>query len=420
VAIEAIVILVGLGAGSSPIPGGDGPEYAQLAHNLIFHGVFSSAASPPLLPNVTKAPGYPAVLAVFDYVGFHPLLMLRIAQFGMVALTAWMVYGIGREVAGEWTARVAALFTATYLPLLGLAVYTLSEVPATLLATLVVLLLVRVTRRSPASLVSVAGLGLALAALAYVRPEYQLLVAIVVVGLLLNGESRLGSRERWLRPAIIIGVFTLAVAPWLIRNAALTERPAALSVATGVNLLASADQYAGTISDAMTTQDFQKYLHQVSLIESSVHGRPGPKRDVANDDAYTRAAKTIIARLSATTVLRSIPRREVYLWQTADFAPKQGHRLIHRLAVVQYVILLALMLIGAVASRRELLRNWPLWVVAAYVSILHLIAGEEGRYSVEARPALLVFAAIGAVACWRALQPRLGISRGRNHAPTAS
>jgi 4-amino-4-deoxy-L-arabinose transferase-like glycosyltransferase len=422
VAIEAIVILAGLGAGNAPMMGGDGPEYAQLAHNLIFHGVFSSTSSPPLLPNISRTPGYPAILAIFDYIGFRPLLIVRIAQFAMVALTAWLVYVIGREVADEWTARVAALFVGTYLPLLGLASYTLSEVTATLLTTLVVLLLIRATRRSPDSLMSAAGLGLALAALAYVRPEYELLVAIAAVALLLTGDGRFRSRQRWLRPAIVIGVFLVAVAPWTIRNASLTGQLIPLATGSGVSLLESADQYAGTISDAMTTNDWDKYLHQVSVIDSSVHGKPGPMRDVAADAAYTRAAERIMARLSLTTVLERMPRREVYLWQTAAFPPnpKRDRALFEGLGVVQYVILLVLMLIGAIASRRKLLRNWLLWVVAVYVSLLHLVFGEEGRYSVEARPALLVFAAIGAVACWRALRPRFDISRTRDETPSVS
>ncbi len=70
-----------------------------------------------------------------------------------------------------------------------------------------------------------------------------------------------------------------------------------------------------------------------------------------------------------------------------------------------------LVLIGAVGSRGTLLRNWPLWVVAVYLSLLHVIFNVEGRYSVPARPALMVFAAIGAIACGRALAPHLRSSR---------
>src|ERR1700690_1512246 len=118
VAVEAVVILVGLGVGNAPLTGGDGPDYTRLAHNLLSHGIFSSSSSPPLLENIGRAPGYPVVLAIFDFVAMHlgigQVLMVRICQFAMVAVTAWLVYAIAREVADGLTARVAGLLTASY------------------------------------------------------------------------------------------------------------------------------------------------------------------------------------------------------------------------------------------------------------------------------------------------------------------
>jgi hypothetical protein len=68
-----------------------------------------------------------------------------------------------------------------------------------------------------------------------------------------------------------------------------------------------------------------------------------------------------------------------------------------------------LTLIGVAVSRRRhtLLRDWPLWMLAVYLTLLHLFFHIEGRYSVEARPALIVFAAIGGVALWRQIWPRM-------------
>jgi Dolichyl-phosphate-mannose-protein mannosyltransferase len=417
VALEAIVILVGLGVDHAPITGGDGPDFNRVAHNLLFHGVYSSASSPPLLQNITRAPGYPVVLAIFDFLAIHlgigQVLMVRICQFAMVAVTACLVYGIGREVADEWTARIAGLFTASYLPLLGLASYHLTEVITCLLTTLAVLLLIRLMRRTPDALVTVCGLGLTVAALTYVRPDFAPVLLIVVVALLLTSKGNFRSRERWIRPGIVVGIFIVAVVPWTIRNYDLTGRLVPVSAASGASLLASADQYAGTISDAMTTNDFDKFLHQLSVIDSSIHIKPGPKRDVAADTAYTRAAERIFDRLSVTRIIESIPKREVYLWQPAVFPPNEDGALIDALGWAQYLILLVLGLIGAAVSRHHhtLLRDWPLWILAVSVSLLHLVFHIEGRYSVEARPMLIVFAAIGAVACGRTLRPRLARTR---------
>lgn len=412
VAVEALVILVGLGVDTAPMTGGDGPDYNHLAHNLLSHGVYSTATSPPLLENITRAPGYPAVLAIIDFVAIHlglgQVLLVRICQFAMVAVTAWLVYGIGREVADEVVARTAGVLTATYLPLLGLAWYTLTEITACLLVTLTVLLLVRVLRRGAGSRAAVWGLGLTIAALTYVRPDFAPLLVIAAVALLWTGNGSLRSRTRWARPAIVVGIFLVVLAPWTIRNYDLTGKLVPVSADSGASLLASADQYAGTISDAMTSADFDTFLNQLTIIDKSVHAKSGPKQAVVADAAYTHAAEKIFGHLSVSRIVESIPKREVYLWQPTVFAPTTGRTVVSALGWGQYLILIALGLIGAVESRRghTLLRNWPIWVVAVYLSLLHLVFHIEGRYSVEARPMLIVFAAWGAVACWRALRQR--------------
>ena len=239
VAVEAIVILAGLGMGSAPISGGDGPVFDRLARNLIFHGAFSSSSSPPLLANVVRTPGYPVILAIIDYLGFHPVLMVRIVQVGMVAVTARLVYAIGLEVADGLTAWVSALMTATYLPLLGLASYHLSEVTTCLLTTLVVLLMIRVTRRAPASpRVGRRTRSCDRRPLAYVRPEFSSLVAIAAVVLLVKGRGGVLSLQRWIRPAIVVAVFIVAVTPSTIRNADVTGKLIPFTAGSGVTLLA--------------------------------------------------------------------------------------------------------------------------------------------------------------------------------------
>jgi 4-amino-4-deoxy-L-arabinose transferase-like glycosyltransferase len=424
VSVEALVILVGFGVDTTPMTGGDGPDYNHLAHNLLFHGVYSTAPSPPLLENITRAPGYPAVLVVFDFLAIHlgigQVLMVRICQFAMVAVIAWLVHGIGRELVGELVARVAGVLTATYLPLLGLAWYTLTEITTCLLVTLALLLLVRLLRRTPDSRLTVCGLGLTIAALTYVRPDFAPLLVIAAVALILGGAGSLRSRERWIRPAIVVGIFVVALLPWTIRNYDLTGKLVPVSADSGASLLASADQYAGTISDAMTSTDFDTLLHQLTVIDKSVHAKPGAKEAVAADAAYTRAAEKIFDRLSAARIIESIPKRELYLWQPTVFPPNEGHEVINILGWAQYLILIALGLIGALESRRHhmLLRSWPLWVVAMYLSLLHLVFHIEGRYSIEARPMLIIFAAIGTVACGRVLRPRFGSAGTRGAAPT--
>jgi 4-amino-4-deoxy-L-arabinose transferase-like glycosyltransferase len=413
VALEAIVILVGLGVDNVQILGGDGPTYSRLAHNLLSHGAYSLQASAPFTPTVSEPPGYPVVLAILDFVAIHlsigQLLTVRICQFAMVAATACLVYAIGRELDDEFTARVAGLLTASYLPLLDLAGYHLTEITTCLLCTLVVLLLVRLLRRPSGSLVSVCGLGLAISAATYVRPDFTPLVVIAAAALLLAGKGSFRSHGRWLRPGIVVGIFILTVVPWTIRNYDLTQHLIPVAVDSGGSLFVSAEQYAGTISYAMNPSDFDTINRLASRISATVHGNPGPKHEVAVDAALTRAAKRIFDRLSFTTIVKSIPKREIYLWQPIVFPPAKGRAVINALGWAQYLVLVVLALVGAAVSRRRhtLLRDWPLWMLAVYLTLLHLFFHIEGRYSVEARPALIVFAAIGGVALWRQMWPRM-------------
>src|SRR5258708_30653448 len=42
----------------------DSTEYTQLTNNLITHGSFSLSQDVPLAPDITRTPGYPALLAL--------------------------------------------------------------------------------------------------------------------------------------------------------------------------------------------------------------------------------------------------------------------------------------------------------------------------------------------------------------------
>jgi hypothetical protein len=74
----------------------------------------------------------------------------------------------------------------------------------------------------------------------------------------------------------------------------------------------------------------------------------------------------------------------------------------HGLAHLQYAVLVLLGLVGLAIRRRKLLSDWRLWITAIYLSILHLIFHIEARYSLPARPSLMIYSAIGAcgLAAW--------------------
>jgi len=407
-AVEAFAVLVVLGVNGPKILGGDGPGYEVLAQNLVHHGVFSGVDQAPYPASVFRSPGYPAIIAALEWLGLGSTVMVRVVQFALLALTGWVVGLIALHVAGRRTAIVAAVLCTTYLPLVWLSTYQLTEVSTGLTGAVLVLLLLKARDAEKPSPLLWAAAGLTLAVGAYIRPSFMLLIAPVAALAVLTGRGGWRSRTRWLGPVIMSAVFVAALLPWTARNLALTDRVIPLSAASGISLYASAAQYAGDISYKFSDADWTAFADKSErALRAGAEQPPGWERELAVDDAYAEQARETAGRLSAGHVLGSIPKREAYLWSPADYPPPgPSYTLLHRLGQLQYVALGLLVLVGLVLRRRSLLGDWPLWVGAVYLALLHLVFHVESRYSVPARPVLLVIAAFAAVTAVDRLRAR--------------
>ena len=383
----------------------DGVDYWQHANDLLHHGVFSIAAVPPYYPDLTRTPGYPAFLVVFDWIGGGNISVVQLAQYGIVAATAILAGIIGRRLLGRTTGTLAAVLTATYLPFLGYSMRFMTEVFATAAMTLVILLLL-VARRS-GRISACAGAGLALAVLTYARPEFLLFGPLAAVVLLPGTRESRRSLRGWTRSLMLLAVFVAALIPWTVRNALVTGGELVpMAAATGNNLLASVDQYNGLISYKITGADWAKVQAQQDAI-APAPANPDARAQVRVDRRLLSAAIRGFRSLSLVNALRTLPRRLAYLWGTGD-APPPGrwYGAIHLLARAQYAVLVILGLIGLIIRRRHLVHDWPLWIAAVYLSVTHLVFPVEGRYTLPARPTLMIYAAVGALGLISAVQPK--------------
>ena len=159
-------------------------------------------------------PATPRSLAILEAVS-HSVVLVQIAQFALLAITALAVYAIGRRVADERTGLVAGLLCASYLPLVWYATYHLTEITACLCVTATVLAVLW-ARTGPTW--AWAAVGLSLAAATYVRPGF------LFAPLLIAAATLIENRKGWQAPAVTLAVFALAVAPWTARNHHLTGR----------------------------------------------------------------------------------------------------------------------------------------------------------------------------------------------------
>jgi hypothetical protein len=151
VLVEALAVLIFLPSSpsswSQAVGNGDGDQYQRYAFNLLHHGVFSEDPVAPYYPGVVRPPGYPAFLAAIEWIGGRSAVAVQATQFALLALMAIVVGLVGREVADPAVGNVAAVLCATYLPFLGEATVFLTEVLASCLLSIFVLLLLH-TRRA--------------------------------------------------------------------------------------------------------------------------------------------------------------------------------------------------------------------------------------------------------------------------------
>lgn len=409
VALEALAVLIFLpSTWTQAVGNGDGAEYQRYAFNLLHHGVFSEDPVAPYFPGVVRSPGYPAFLAAIEWIAGHSAVAVEATQFALLAVLAVLVGLLGREMAGPAVGTVAAVLCAVYLPFIGQATVFLTEVLACCLLAGFVLLLVRARRAE--SMGMYAASGVVLAAAIYVRPEYGLIAVPVVLILLLNRRSTWTLAKRTGVVAAFAAAVLIPLAPWIIRDASITGGKLVPMEATGgVTLLISVDQWDGYMAQSgldVTKLDSQlvKILHTraASVAHGGLDGAVeyrAARAQIAINTREQSAADKLLKSLSPVTVIKRLPARIVYLWSPADTnRPAKAGSAWHRLAQLQYALLIVLGAVGVFIRRRRLLADWPLWLVAVVETVSHLLFNVEARFTLPARPMLMIYASVGLVA----------------------
>lgn len=383
----------------------DGVVYDRFAYNLVHHGAFSAATAAPFEPSVYRTPGYPLFLAALKLIGGDSLLLVRVVQFLLLGLTAVLVYAAACRLFDVATARVAALLTVTYLPLLWIARQHLTETLTSLLLTAIVVLLL-IGRRGW----HFAAVGALLGCTTMVRPVFAFAVVPILLGMLIWPQT--GRREAAKHAALVVAAFCVLLVPWTVRNLNVTDRLSPLGGGGGgTSLLASAMQYKNLIQYRFDAAE----LHVLDAREQPIVRRAnaqarresGPpseniREELAADEAVRKEARKIFKSLTVGDIVREIPQREAYLWSVQDYPPEATMTSWHRIAQLQHFLLFALALFGLILGFRRIGASiWPLLVFPAFLMVAHLVVHSEGRYSIPARPTVLILSSVAAVYIWR-------------------
>jgi 4-amino-4-deoxy-L-arabinose transferase-like glycosyltransferase len=208
---------------------GDSQSYLLPAWQLLHGDGFS--------PELRRTPGYPLLIAAAFRALGEDLQSLALAQHALGLATAILTYVIGQRLFGRAAGLLAAAAVAVSGPQLIYERYLMTEALFGFALAVVGLALVTALRRPTPQALLFVGLSVGLAALT--RPVAQAILPLAFAAFL-------ALLPRW-RPALrAVGLtlagFALIVAPWMLRNVAAHDTPAA-SGGLGRSLIARTVKY---------------------------------------------------------------------------------------------------------------------------------------------------------------------------------
>jgi 4-amino-4-deoxy-L-arabinose transferase-like glycosyltransferase len=421
--------------------------YQRLGHVLATTGEFTrSPELDPFVPETIRTPGYPLFVAgVYRVAGEHHAAVAA-AQAVVFALLTLVVFAVGARLASQRVALAGAAFTALFPAIPYYGALVLTEVFCTFLVTLGIWTAVgAVQNRRTGWFV---WTGVLFGAATLTRPTFALfpvaLVGCVALAALWQREWR-----RVLPWAWTLAAFALVLAPWLAYNVIYVHR-LTISPAGGIGRATWEASWQGTWSgrvqsdlsklvDAHVDDDdasldaavaafaaangspaepMRAYVHQWRDIRRIWNTPTDPRERalarIAGDEEYWRVGLANIERNRIGHVLRRVTVGTFVLWaaeipirysQINDVRPA----IIHGMWAVQAgLMVLALFGLWFLARRRGAIEAAPLAALIAYLTAVHVPLLAEARYSLPAKPVVLLLVAIAAAELLHRFLPQTG------------
>ena len=254
-------------------------------------------------------PGLPLFVAgIHEVRGAADEETVRIVLALLSSLAIVFAFLIGRRLAGPTAGLIAAAATAVYPALLEYTGMLMTEPLGTALLAGMLLLYLRAQEETRAW--PWAATGLAIGALAMLRPEYLLFVGVLPVLALLPWRGDSSARRRRLGlAALMAGCACLVVLPWTVRNYVAFERLVPISTGGGQVLYEGSYLRAGPDPEDITADLLARYpwirrrlgpqpgpIYRGQAVAALAHRRhPGANTDAALTgmaiDAYADAAR---------------------------------------------------------------------------------------------------------------------------------
>jgi len=371
---------------------GDAEGYWELGRRLA-RGESFEIYQPPR--KVMRMPGFPILLAIAIRIGGEELLVARLMVLLTGVAACWLVYLLGRELADEQTALLAALLASTSPLLAGFSVLILSETTfaAALMASL--LAMARLARswgrssRSTSELLWKPALmtGVLIALANYIRPSWMLAApGFCVVHLWFRTRSSRrtssGFRSAVLECLLVAVSLAVTLAPWTYRNWQITGRFIPTTLWVGPSL------YDG-LHPAATGESDMKFFDRENLMATMSESEM--------DRTYRNRAWQFARENPGRALKLSLIKlgRFWHFWPNAD----QFRHPTLCLAVAGFTLPVLSFAIFELLKRRPDPRFLLLTVgPVLYFSLIHSIFIGSIRYRLPAEYPLLILSAAGMLA----------------------
>jgi 4-amino-4-deoxy-L-arabinose transferase-like glycosyltransferase len=404
--LEALIVLQVLGLGYAKLELYDYQVFEQLGVNLMNQAVFSMDDSQPFSPTLFRSPAYPVYIGLIYSLFGKSLMALRLSQFLLLWLTAWLVYRTAARYTDLRCAVVAALLCATYPPFVFVTTQYVAHSLTLFLAAVIVLCLVTLCAQPKPKLPYFFFVGILIAIMTLARPAFQLVLLPAMMAVVMWRPQQPMKRRRLEAAALGIG-FALLIAPWVVRNNLVTGNASGLRIvsAGGWSLYTSATQYQGEISyrllkpewDVVVADFNWRNLEAAQDIPNVNNPLATAQREILVDQGFSRDAGQKFRELTLRQFMVSYVSRFYWLWSTCDLSPWQTG-IFHRFLQIYHVLLTGLVLVGCFLNRSRLMKHGLLWMFVVYQMLLHSIYHVEARYTFEARLFLLIYAGMAMTA----------------------
>jgi hypothetical protein len=357
-------------------------------------------------PSALHPPGWPLLMAPLDLMGVDSRFGYQLLAAALGTLTVVLVGRLGLAVADGRVGLVAAGIAAVY-PNLWLHERTLLAEVALLPLVAGLLLVVHRHIVGP-RLALAAAMGTIIGALALVRPEELMLLAVLAVPVTLYaGRSRLSLIRRWSMCVVAVTAALLVLSPWIAYNAQRFEEPVLLST-----------NFGNTVRVANCPGTYEG--EHIGYVEESCWDRLLlVQGDESEGDAQLRRAGLRYAGEHAQRLPAVLAARQGRTWGV--FRPFQQAELdaafsgseagVYVAGTFAYWALVPLAVAGAIALRRRRLLLYAFASFPVVVAVATALTLGQSRIRTAAEVPLVVLAAVGADALVRRRRERSAVAR---------